>query len=109
MVKALMILGLSLPLIACQTKPSTVSVIPVQRSVIKQAEPRALSLSQPIFQVVTEKNFDEFKEKYIKDNGNFVMYVITPDEYRKFTKNNAEILRFIKQQKAIIVYYENTL
>lgn len=103
-----MLLGLSLALAACTTT-NKVSVIPVERSVIKQAEPRPLNLSQPTFHVVTEKNFDEFKMKYIKDNGNFVMYVITPNDYKKFTKNNAEILRFIKQQKAIIVYYESLL
>lgn len=94
---------------ACQTKPLTVTTVPIERNIAKQTSPRPLQLSDPKFYVVTADNLEEFKKKYIEENKNFVFYVISPGSYKKLQKNQAELLRYITQQKSVIVYYESVL
>lgn len=69
--------------------------------------PPKLSLNDIKFYVVTEKNFSEFKEKFINENYTFVFYAISVPDYERLSLNMADIHRYIKQQKEIIIYYEN--
>ena len=90
-------------------KTTTINTIPVERVLVKQPPIRPVQLADPKFMVVTEKNIEEFQKKYITENGNFVLYVISPNDYKKLVRNQAELKRYISQQKSVIVYYENTL
>jgi hypothetical protein len=58
---------------------------------------------------VTEKNFDDFKKRFLTNNKDFVFYAISPDDYKVILGNETEMLRYIKQDNAIIVYYEKNL
>lgn len=94
-------------LAACSTTQKlTVTSKPVSVSIKKQAAPRDLDLSDPHWIVVTANNFDQIKEKYAK-GGKFTIYGVTPEDYKKILKNQTEFKRYIDQQKAIIVYYED--
>ena len=59
--------------------------------------------------VVTEENFEEFKEKFAKENGEFLFYVISIRDYETLALNMAEIKRYMEQQKEIIIYYEEAV
>jgi|TARA_R100000789_G_scaffold60742_1_gene58203 hypothetical protein len=59
--------------------------------------------------VVTSENFEEFKNRYEKENGVFLFYVISVRDYETLALNMAEIKRYIEQQKQIIIYYEKAV
>ena len=59
--------------------------------------------------VVTEENFEEFKKKFAKENGEFLFYVISIRDYETLALNMAEIKRYMEQQKEIIIYYEEAV
>ena len=61
------------------------------------------------FYVVTEQNFEEFKAKFVKENGDLVGYVLSVRDYETLALNMAEIKRYILQQKQIIIYYEKAV
>lgn len=95
-----------LALASCTTsKNIQVTSKPLDLIVVKQAPPRDVNLADPHWIVVTPDNFEAVKEKYSK-GGKFVVYGVTPTDYKKILKNQAELKRYIDQQKAIIVFYE---
>lgn len=59
--------------------------------------------------VVTEKNLQEFLEQFAKDNGSVAFMAISVQGYENISLNVQELRRYILQQKAIIVYYENAV
>lgn len=78
----------------------------VERSIPIQGRPKGLDLHEVSWYVVTAENFEEFREKFIHDNGNFVFYAISVPTYENMALNLADIKRYIGQQQALIVYYE---
>ena len=52
---------------------------------------------------------DEFKKKFVKENGDLVGYVLSVRDYETLAINMAELKRNIEQQKQIIVYYEKAV
>lgn len=79
----------------------------VQRNIPIQAAPKPLTLNEVKWYVVTEENFPEFIETYKKENGEpWVFYGISVRSYESMALNLAELRRYIEQQQAIILYYE---
>tara|TARA_Y100000401_G_scaffold11215_1_gene7679 strand:+ start:441 stop:776 length:336 start_codon:yes stop_codon:yes gene_type:complete len=69
-----------------------------------------LQFNDVYWHVVTEANFDEFIEKFKKENGNaWVFYAISVRSYESMALNMAELKRYIEQQKQIIIYYEEAV
>ena len=86
-----------------------IQTIEVQRNIPIQNRPARLELNNIKWFVVTEQNFEEFKEKYIKQNGEFLFFALSVRDYETLALNMADIKRYIKQQKQIIIYYEKAL
>ena len=108
------LLLLSLIISSCSTwnplKTIEVQTVEVERTVPLQNRPRQLQLNDIHWYVVTEENFAEFKEKFLKENGDpLVAYVISVKDYETLAIDMAEIKRYIDQQKQIIIYYEKAL
>ena len=61
------------------------------------------------FYVVNEQNFEEFKKRFTKENGDLVGYVLSVRDYETLALNMAELKRYLQQQKEIIVYYEKAV
>ena len=57
----------------------------------------------------TEQNFEEFKKRFIKENGDLVGYVLSVRDYEGLALNMAEVKRYLLQQKELIVYYEKAV
>jgi len=68
--------------------------------------PKAISMQDVEFFVVTEKNLEEQVEKLEKmQDGTYVLFGLTPQDYENMAYNLQELRRYIRQQKEIIVYY----
>lgn len=68
-----------------------------------------MALNPIKFYVVTEENFSEFKSKFLKQNNEFVFVAISVKDYETLSINVNEMHKYIKQQKEIIIYYENAI
>ena len=86
-----------------------VQTIEVERQIPIQNWPARLNLHNIKWYVVTDQNFEEFKEKYIKQNGEFLFFALSVRDYETLALNMADIKRYIEQQKQIIIYYEEAL
>ena len=62
-----------------------------------------------IYVVSPEENLDEFKKEFEAKNGGDSYIAISVKDYENLSKNFAELRRYIEQQKAIILYYENAV
>ena len=89
--------------------PVEVKTVEVERKIPVQNRPSPVRLNDIHFYVVTEQNFEEFKNKFIKENGDLVGYVLSVRDYETLALNMAEIKRYLQQQKEIIIYYEKAV
>ena len=71
--------------------------------------PKPLSLSDVQFFVVTNENFEEFKDRFTEENGDLVFVAVSIRGYESLSLNMADLRRYILQQKEVIVYYEQSL
>jgi len=78
----------------------------VSRSIPVKEHPKPLSMHPVTFQVVSYKNLKEFladnKERY----GVAVFMALDVSDYENLSLNMAELIRYVEQQQAIILYYE---
>ena len=90
-------------------KEIVVKTIEVQKIVPIQPQPKPIDMIDVKFYVVTEENYEEFKEKFMKTNNDFVFYVVSVHDYENLALNMSELFRYIKQQKEIVIYYEEAV
>lgn len=79
----------------------------VERTIPIQARPKPVTLYDIEFYAVTDENLEEFLERFEKDNGDVVFFAISVPDYENIALNMGELRRFIEQQRAVIVYYED--
>ena len=97
---------------SCSWKPEKEVV--VQTKIVKpvieiKERPKGVKMLPVKFYVVTEKNYEEFKERFKKENGEFVFYAMSVPSYENLALEMAELRRYIEQQKEIIIYYEKAV
>ena len=90
-------------------KEIVVQTVEVQKVIPVQPRPKPVDMTDVKFYVVTEENYEEFKEKFMKTNNDFVFYVVSVHDYENLAFNMAELYRYIRQQKEIIIYYEKAV
>ena len=90
-------------------KEIIVKTVEVQKIVPIQPQPKPVDMIDVKFYVVTEENYEEFKEKFMKTNNDFVFYVVSVHDYENLALNMSELFRYIKQQKEIVIYYEEAV
>ena len=90
-------------------KEIVVKTIEVQKIIPIQPQPKPVDMIDVKFYVVTEENFAEFKEKFMKTNNDYVFYAISVHDYENLAFNMAELYRYIIQQKEIMIYYEKAV
>ena len=110
---ALLLLPLLLLSSGCATwnplKTIEIKTVEVDRVIPTQNRPRPMKMNDIYFYVVTEQNFEEFKKRFIKENGDLVGYVLSVRDYEGLALNMAELKRYLLQQKEIIIYYEKAV
>ena len=90
-------------------KEIVVQTVEVQKVIPVQPRPNPIDMTDVKFYVVTEENYEEFKEKFMKTNNDFVFYVVSVHDYENLALNMSELFRYIKQQKEIVIYYEEAV
>ena len=90
-------------------KSFEIKTVEVERVIPTQNHPRAVNMGDVYFYVVTEDTLDEFKERFVKEQGDFVFYAISVRDYETIALNMAELKRYIEQQQVIIIYYEKAV
>ena len=111
-VSSLLLLTLLLSSCGYLRKPEkeiVVKTVEVQKIVPIQPQPKPVDMIDVKFYVVTEENYEEFKEKFMKTNNDYVFYAISVHDYENLAFNMAELYRYIRQQKEIIIYYEKAV
>ncbi len=68
-----------------------------------------MSMNNIHFYIVTEDTFEDFKQRFVEENGDFLFYSLSVRDYETLALNMAEIKRYILQQKEIIIYYEKAV
>ena len=86
-----------------------VKTVEVERKIPTQNQPRPVKMNDVYFYVVTEDTFDEFKERFTKENGDLLFYAMSVRDYENIAFNMAELKRYIDQQKQVILYYEKAV
>ena len=90
-------------------KEIIVQTVEVEKKIPIQSRPKPIDMNGVKFYVVTEENFEQFKEEYTKENSDYVFYAVSVHDYENLALNMAEIFRYIKQQKEIVIYYEKAV
>jgi len=74
-----------------------------------QPRPKAMSLHRVKFYAVTPENMEEFLQRFEEESGTTVFFAMSVPDYENMSMNVAELRRYINQQKALIVYYEESI
>ena len=90
-------------------KEIVVKTIEVEKVIPIQPQPKPIDMIDVKFYVVTEENYEEFKEKFMKTNNDYVFYAVSVHDYENLAFNMAELYRYIRQQKEIMIYYEKAV
>ena len=111
-VSSLLLLTLLLSSCGYLRKPEkeiVVQTVEVQKIIPVQPQPKPVDMIDVKFYVVTEENYEEFKEKFMKTNNDYVFYAVSVHDYENLAFNMAELYRYIRQQKEIMIYYEKAV
>lgn len=113
--KKLLILTALITLSGCSwwnTKPQapevTVLTEQVPMKIFQPPAPASVNLRDISWFVITEENLEQKIEQIrrLQDTDNIVVFAITPSDYENMTFNMQELRRYIRQQKEIILYYQ---
>ena len=74
-----------------------------------QPRPKPVNLHRVKFYAVTPENIDEFLQKFEKESGVTVYFALSVPDYENMSLNVAELRRYINQQQALIIYYEESI
>lgn len=100
-------------LTACSGLPAEDKVVLqtdyVEENVPIQARPKGVDFPPVYWYVITEQNLEEKLAEIEASTGNMVLFVITPKGYENLAMGIAELRRYVKDQQAIIGYYEEAL
>lgn len=78
---------------------------PIERSIAQPVMPREISLNDPYWYVVSNKNLDEFLARIEKDSGNVVFLAMSVPDYELMAYNTQELKRYISELQEVVVYY----
>ena len=90
-------------------KEIIVKTVEVQKIIPIQPQPKPVDMIDVKFYVVTEENYEELKDKFMKTNTDYVFYAVSVHDYENLAFNMAELYRYIIQQKEIMIYYEKAV
>lgn len=92
-------------------EPKIVTVTEIiERTIPTVAHPKPVRMNDvKVYVVSPTENFEQFMVEFKKKNGTDSYIAISVKDYENLSKNFAELSRYIKQQKQIIIYYEKAV
>ena len=89
-----------------QPIPVEIRTVEVPIPITHPTMPRAISLKDPQWYVVSDKNIDTFLEDIKKqNNGGIVFVAMSVGDYELMAYNMQELRRYINQLKEVVIYY----
>ena len=79
---------------------------PIERSIAQPVMPRAISLNDPYWYVVSDKNIEEFLSRIEKESGSVVFLAMSVSDYELMAYNTQELKRYISELQEVVVYYK---
>ena len=74
-----------------------------------QPRPKPLNLHRVKWYAVTPENMEEFLQRFEEESGINVFFAVSVPDYENMSLNVAELRSYINQQKALILYYEESI
>lgn len=71
--------------------------------------PKPVELKNADIVVVTESNLEAVVERIKTEQGDFVLYGMTAQSFESLALNFEDLKKFIEEQNAIILYYEESV
>lgn len=108
----LLVTSLSLLTACAGRKPEAEVVLQtdyIKQNIPIQERPKAVQFPPVDWFVITEENLEEKIAEINSKTGNTVIFAITPKGYENLALGIAELRRYVKDQQALIVYYEDAL
>ena len=79
---------------------------PVERPLLILPESEITEMRGVDYIVVTEENVDEVWRELEASGKPIVLFALTHDGYEALALNNADIIRFLSEQRAVIIAYK---
>jgi len=100
-------------LTACSSRPAEEKVVLqtdyIEQRIPIQEHPKGVDWNPVPWYIITEDNLEEKLAEIESTTGNVVLFAITPKGYENLAIGIAELRRYVKDQQAIIAYYEEAL
>lgn len=109
MMKQLILIALMATMLtACSSVPRILDFnsAPIERSPLVLPEVDTFSSREVQWVVVTPENVNNVIRDLEKSDNNIVLFALTDDGYENLSLNMADIIKLIRQQRAIIAAYE---
>lgn len=111
--KLLLLLTTPILLAGCLGRPPEPTVVVAteyqEQNIPLQERPKAVDFPPVDWFVITEENLEEKLAEIDTKTGNIVLFSITPKGYENLAIGIADLRRYVKDQQAIIAYYEEAL
>lgn len=108
MKKIISVLICSLVLSGCiPTKKDKLEVItkPIEKPKLDIPLPAPVKMQPLEWVVITDKNYNEVIERVKDPNGLVFLVALDEQSYKNLAINNASVLRYLREQKAVIAAY----
>ena len=92
------------------TVPTVVETPQIEAPTIRIVpRPDPIEMRNADIVVVTEANLEEVIARVKQEQGDFVLYAMTAQSFESLALSFEQIKKFIEEQNAVIVYYENAV
>jgi len=92
------------------TVPTVVETPEIDAPTIRiVSRPDPIEMRNADIVVVTEANLQEVIERVKTEQGDFVLYAMTAQSFEALALSFEQIKKFIEEQNAIILYYEDAV
>ena len=92
------------------TVPTVVETRQIEAPTIRIVpRPDPIELRNADIVVVTEANLEQVIARVKQEQGDFVLYAMTAQSFESLALSFEQIKKFIEEQNAVIVYYENAV
>jgi hypothetical protein len=108
MKKIISVLICSLALSGCATlkKELVVRTKPVEKPRLDVSLPQPVKMQPMQWVVITDKNYNDVIETVKDSNGLVFLVALDESSYKNLAINNANLLRYIREEKAVIAAYK---
>ena len=98
----------SLILSGCAPVKKEIQVLnkPIDIPILDISSVEPVKMNSVVWKVITENNYKDVFEKKNNSNENIFFVALDEKNFKSLSLNNANILKFIRDQKAVIVAYK---